>query len=107
MANIPKMDFRGNKFTNEDGTLTEVAQSFFDLLSNVLIKNIGPEALVAPTQSATNINTIVNNVTTGPTGLTTYTCQFGTIIYDSDTNTTLVCLNNGSGVPVFKTITTS
>ncbi len=103
---IPIMDFRGNKFVNEDGTLTDVAQAFFDLLNTVLIKNIGDEGLVSPTQSASDIAIIQNNFTLSPTGLTTYTCDFGTIVYDSTNNKAKVALDDGMGAPIFKEILT-
>lgn len=107
MAQVPIMDFRGSKFVNEDGTLTDVAQSFFDLLTTVLIKNIGQEGIIVPSQSATNITTIQNNMTTNILLSNSYTCQFGTLLYDNTNNFLKVALNNGSNIPIFKTITTS
>lgn len=111
MANIPRMDFRGNKFVNPDGTLTEVAQGFFDLLDTVLTKNIGPEALVAPSQSSTttpnNIATIQNNKIVSNTNQTTYTCQFGTFLFDTATDNLLVAKGSLTGIPIFKTVMTT
>lgn len=103
---IPSMDFRGNKFVNDDGTLSEVAQSFFDLLNTFLIKNFGAEGLVMSSQPTANVGVIQNNVTTGPTGLQTSTCQFGTMLYNQTTNKAMVALNDGAGNPIFKEITT-
>jgi len=105
MSNIPIMDFRGSKFVNPDGSLTDVAQSFFDLLQQILVNNIGTEGLVAPSQTAVGITQIQNNTTSSVTGLISNTCQFGTLLYDSDNNLLKVALNNGSGNPIFKTIT--
>jgi len=103
---IPSMDFRGNKFVNADGTLTDVAQSFFDLMNTVLIKNLGDEGVVVPSEDATNIGIIQNNKTISPTGIETNTCEFGTLIYDSTNNKLKVALNDGSGSPTFKEIVT-
>ena len=106
-SRIPSMDFRGNKFTNEDGTLTELGQQFFDLLHVCLQKIIGSEGLVAPTQPSSNITIIQDNIVVSPTGTETNTCQFGTLIYDSTLNELRVALNNGSGAPIFKQVNTS
>lgn len=107
MAQIPIMDFRGSKFVNEDGTLSDVAQSFFDLLNTVLIKNIGSEGVIAPSQSASNIMIIQNNKTTNVVLNNSYTCQFGTLIYDNTNNKLVVSLDNGSGAPIFKNVLTT
>jgi len=104
---LPNMDFRGQKFVNSDGTLTDTAQGFLDLLHLCLNKIIGMEGLVAPTQSSSNIAVIQNNKTTSPTGTQTNTCQFGTLIYDNVLNELRVALSDGSGLPVFKQVNTS
>lgn len=103
-VSIPSMDFRGNKFTNEDGTLTETAQGFFDLLYKFMVKNLGEEGLVAPTQPTVNKNIIQDNTEFSPTGITTHTCKFGTILYDSDEQAVYIAVDNGSGLPIFKQV---
>jgi hypothetical protein len=103
--NIPTFDFRGNKFVNEDGKLSDVAQAFMDELINALIAGAGQEGLVSPTQNAANIVTIQNNQTTGPTGIISPTCDFGTSLYNSDANSIMFTINDGSGNPIFKTVT--
>ncbi len=108
MAQIPIMDFRGSKFVNEDGTLSDVAQSFFDLLTTVLIKNIGQEGIVSPTQSVSNITIIQDNQEKNIlTVNNVYTCKFGTLIYDSTNNKLVVSLDDGFGVPIFKNVLTT
>lgn len=108
MAQIPIMDFRGSKFVNEDGTLTEVSQSFFDLLTTILIKSIGQEGIVSPTQDSASIALIQDNqVSNVLTGNSSYTCQFGTLIYDSTNNKLIVALDDGFGIPVFKNVLTT
>ena len=102
MANIPIIDFRGKKFTDENGILTDAAQYFFDSLTTALIKNIGQEGLVAPTQTDSNITLIQNNISNNA-----YTCQYGTIIYDSSTNIGKIALNDGTGKPKFYNIESS
>lgn len=112
--NIPTFDFRGSRFVNTDGTLSDVAQAFLDSLLTVLIKNAGNEGLVAPSMSNAspdlNLTKIQNNVIVSPTGIATYTCQFGTLMYDSTPlgpNVLKVALNDGLGKPIFKTILTA
>jgi hypothetical protein len=103
--NIPTFDFRGNKFVNEDGKLTDVAQGFMDELINALIAAIGQEGSQVAQQSADNITTIQNNQIISATGIITNTAQYGTIMYDSTNNTGRFSINNGSNLPIFKTIT--
>lgn len=98
------MDFRAQKVVNEDGTFTDVVQDFFDLLVSVLVKTIGDEGLVSPSQNASDITTIQNGTSIGPTGLPTATCSFGTFIYDQTNNLMKVAINDGSGNPIFKTL---
>ena len=109
-VSIPSMNFRGNKFVNEDGTLTDVAQGFFDTLQKTLISNIGEEGLVAPSQSTTDKLTIQNNIVTSVTNNQTYTCQFGTFLYDYNAKQVFVALDSGigpvMGAPIFKQVVT-
>jgi len=102
---IPNMNFRGNKFVNEDGTLTDVAQGFFDLLNTALNNIVGNEGLVAPSQNNTNIVTIANNNVISQTGNVVYTCKPGTLIWNTD-NTQLIVAFPGTP-PVFKQILTA
>ncbi len=104
---IPSMDFRGNKFVNQDGTLTESAQNFFDLLNTCLMKIMGSEGLVAPSQPTSNISSIQDNQQISQTNVVTYTCQFGTFIYDESANQVKVALNKGDGTPLFKQVLTA
>lgn len=104
---IPTMDFRGQQFVNEDGTLTAVAQSFLDSLLSLMQSNLGQEGLVMPPQKSSDITIIQNNINKSPTEIITYTCNYGTMIYDETNNVGKLALNNGSGVPIFKTIMTS
>lgn len=110
MTIVPTMDFRGSKFVNEDGTLSEVAQSVFDALQTYIVKNLGNEGLVASTQSSDPANNTIlqiqNNTLTSPTGTPYKTCQFGTFLYNSYTGKQMVTVNPGGGVPIFKNILT-
>jgi hypothetical protein len=98
--NIPSLDLGGVQWVDGEGRLTDIAQSFMDLLLQVLTLNAGPEGLVAPSLSAANITVIQNNQDDEGN----YTCQFGTIVYDTDNNQLKVALNNG-GAPLFHVIT--
>jgi hypothetical protein len=97
---LPIIDFRGQRIVNPDGTFSDVGQSFFDSLLLFLIKTIGDEGVVLPPQSTANANIIAGN--TNSQGA--YTCQFGTGIYNPDTNTVEFALNNGRGIPVFQSL---
>ncbi len=85
-----------------------------------LQKNFGNEGLVPPSQPNTPAplplpaptppdNPILkiqnNRVINQTTGQLEYTCQGGTLIYDSTNNQLLVCILDGSGVPTFKVVT--
>lgn len=104
--NVPSMDFRGQKFVDENGVLTPTAQSFFDMLQILMSQNLGNEGLVMPTQSATDITVIQDNTVTNPNGLVTKTCEYGTMIYDETNNLAKVALDDGTGNPIFKQIVT-
>jgi hypothetical protein len=102
--NVPS--FLDSRVIKEDGTWTDEWKTIMQALFQNMQSNLGNEGLVMPMQSAANIATIQNN-TVLVNGNTIYTCSYGTMIYNSSANTAQVALNNGSGVPMFKTITTS
>ena len=86
---------------DENRMRTPTEQVFMDQLIKQLQQNAGPEGLVMPTQDATNITAIQNNQL--PNG--EYTCAYGTMLYNSTANSIMIAIDNGSGVPVFKTVT--
>lgn len=81
--------------------LTSVGKDFFESFIKFFFTNFSNEGLVAPTQTATNLTTIQNN----QNSQSQYTCQYGTILYDSTDNSIRISINNGSGAPIFKTVT--
>jgi hypothetical protein len=85
----------------EDGNPTPTELLFRQQLVQELQTGAGNEGLVAPTQIAADITLIQNN--TDVQG--NFTCQFGTILYNSTANTIQIAINNGSGAPIFKTVT--
>jgi len=97
------------KFVNENGMPTPEVLTFFESLLTLLNSVLGNEGLVLPSQTGANITTIQNNAPqTQGAAAPTYTCQFGTMIYQTDTSGTTavkIAVNNGSGVPIFKTVT--
>lgn len=105
--NIP--NYVDMKVIGEDGHFTPEWKIIMQQLLTTLNRNAGPEGLVAPTQTDANITLIQNNQIQSsiapdmPTFI--YTCQFGTLIYDSDTNELKLCLSN-AGVPQFYTVVT-
>lgn len=70
-------------------------------LMSELSTDASDEGLVMPTQNATNITTIQNNTLSNGAA----TCQFGTGLYNSTANSIMFCINDGSGNPIFKTVT--
>ena len=88
-------------FVDKDGTLSDVGKGFFNQLISELQTNASNEGLVAPTQTAGNLATIVANQNAAGQ----YTCQYGTFLYDVTSNSIRVAMNNGSNAPIFKTVT--
>lgn len=101
VVRVPNL--QSNKITDKDGNATDDELTFRHTLITNLQKLFGNEGCVVPTQSAANITIIQNNTVTNPgTGLSNvYTCQYGTILYDSTNNEIKIALNNGSDMPVF------
>ena len=94
------------KVVDEEGSATQEELTFRHALITGLQTYFGNEGLVAPTQANTTapadyITQIQNNKL--PNGQ--YTCQYGTILYNSTANSVMIAVNNGSGQPVFKTVT--
>lgn len=96
---------------DDNGNATAGESIFRQTLIRSLQQNFGNEGLVAPSQLNTTapndaVMVIQNNqVVNQATGELQYTCQGGTLIYDSTNNNLLVCILDGSGVPTFKKVT--
>jgi len=86
---------------DESGNRTPVEQIFMQQLITQLQQNIGTEGFVVPTLTASQITTIQNNVLLNGQ----FTCQYGTIVYNSTVNSIMIAINNGLNAPVFKTVT--
>lgn len=94
------------QMVDENGNATPSELTFRQTLLTNLQKNFGDEGCVIPIQTTANITTIQNNqAINNETGVLGYTCGYGRFIYNSDTNTIMVSVDNGLGVPVFKTVT--
>lgn len=98
------------KIVDENGVATSSEITFRQVLITSLQKNFGNEGLVAPSQTNAGpsdaVLTIQNNKVLNPgTGQLEYTCQGGTLIYDSTNNNLLVCILDNTGVPTFKIVT--
>jgi len=83
------------------GDIDDNWRQFFDQLINTLQKFAGEEGIVLPPQAASNITIIQNNQLQN----LSYTCNFGTGLYNSTANSIMFAINNGSGAPIFKTAT--
>lgn len=95
---------------NKDGYPTPEELTFREALLTLLNSILGSEGLVMPSQTGVNITTIQNNVMQAPLSSNPiYTCQYGTMIYQTDAVSgavaVKVAVNNGSNIPVFKTVT--
>lgn len=94
------------QITDNNGNPTDDELTFRHTLITNLQKLMGNEGLVAPTQTAANITLIQNNTYPNPaTGAPVKTCQFGTILYNSTDNSIMISIDDGSGNPIFKTVT--
>jgi hypothetical protein len=99
--NIPNLPAY-SPIVDEQRNRTPVEQVFMQQLITELQQNAGPEGLVVPTLSADQIFMIQNNV--NPQN-GQYTTAYGTIVYNSTANSIMIAINNGSGAPIFKTVT--
>lgn len=96
--NIPNFD--NIQFVDKNGFLTDQWKQILTQLFTSLQQNAGNEGLVMPSQTASNIALIQNNLVNGLP-----TCQFGTMIYDTTNNQPKIAVSN-AGLPLFKTIQT-
>ncbi len=95
---------------DKDGNPTDDELTFRQALLSLLQKIAGGEGLVMPAQDEDNIDVIQDNRVPNPvTGSTTvdfsYSCEFGTLIYDTTNNSIRVAVDDGAGAPLFKTVT--
>ena len=98
------------RIVDANGQPTDEEQTFRQALLTLLQSLFGTEGVVMPSQTATNITSIQNNTDTTPgtsPATTVYTCQFGTMIYDSTDNSIRIAIDSGgpTHAPVFKTVT--
>lgn len=103
-GNIRIPNIPSGKVVDENGFASDDEQTFRRVLITSLQNNFGPEGCVVPSQTTAKILTIQNNTYVEPaTGNTIYTCQGGTLIYDTDTNQLKVA-KLVAGVPTFVVI---
>lgn len=102
------------RIVDDNGKPTDDELTFRQALLTLLEQIVGTEGLVMPQQPTTNITTIQNAKSTIPVGNSgavdqTYTCAFGTMIYDTTLGVAKIALEDPlhSGIPVFHEITTS
>lgn len=95
---IPTLPFQ--KMVEEDGNPTPIELMFRQNLVTSLQAYMGDEGMVIPSQTASDILVIQNNVDSNGE----YTCAPGTFIYNTTNDTVMVSVLVG-GIPVFKTVT--
>ncbi len=106
VVRIPNLPM--GQITDGKGFATETEQTWRQSLISSLQNNFGPEGCVIPTQTAANIITIQdNNYLNDATGKIVYTCQYGTMLYNSTANSIMIAISDGGTPPkpVFKTVT--
>lgn len=89
------------RMVDENGIADRDELTFRETLITNLQRLFGNEGCVFPSLSAADITTIQNNVDAQGN----YTCAFGTALYNIDANSIMIAINNGSGAPIFKTVT--
>lgn len=105
------------KMVDENGIATPEEQMFRQALLTLLQTAFNNQGVLVPSQTAADVLKIQNNVVTkqsGSTTLTSYSCQFGTILYSPSTATypalpndfLAVSMNDGTAnqAPLFKHI---
>lgn len=98
IMNIP--DLPVSPITERDGYPTSSENQFRQNLVQSLQSVTSDEGLVPPSQNSATITIIQNGTNTQGQ----FTCQSGTLIYNTDTNQLQVCILV-AGVPTFKTLT--
>jgi hypothetical protein len=94
------------KVVNEQGFASDDEQTFRQTLITSLQANFGNEGCVIPSLSASDITTIQNNSYVDPAnGNTVYTCAYGTLVYNTTANSIMATIDDGTGKPIFKTVT--
>lgn len=103
--NVPNLPV--GQIVDKEGYPTDQMLTFLQNLVSGLQNNIGDQSFVLPTQTSAQITTIQNNVIPDPSNslASLHTCEYGTGFYNSTANTITFCINNGSGLPIFKTVT--
>jgi hypothetical protein len=97
---VPNLPF--GKMVDENGHPVDDELSFRQALVGNLQQLFGNNGVAITQHTAADITIIQNNQNQNGQ----YTCQFGTLIYDTDNNVLKVALDNGGGQPIFKTIVT-
>ncbi len=106
MADIRIPNLPTGAIVDKEGIATDGEATFRRILITSLQNNFGNEGVVVPTQSAADILKIQNNTIYNPaTGMNEFSCQYGTILYNSTANSIMIAINNGADAPIFKTVT--
>ena len=95
------------QIVDETGQPTDDELTFRQTLVTSLQQNFGDEGCVVPSLTQDEITTIQDNTEDNPSDPMSplYTCQFGTIVYNADTNEIQIAIDDGAGAPIFKTVT--
>lgn len=102
VPNLPK-----GKMVDEQGYPSPEEALYRQQNQTFMQDYLGSEGLVAPTQTNADLLVIQNATMANPSDPLTPlpTCRYGTILYDSTNNTMRMAIDDGSGNPVFKTVT--
>lgn len=114
MTHIRIPNLPTGRIVDENGNTSDEEQTFRQTLITSLQDNFGNEGCVVPSQTSANITKIQDHtIIDQATGLTVYTCQFGTLIFNNEPydaitnpqgNSLLVAVDDGTGKPIFKIV---
>jgi len=96
-------NFENVPIIGSGGMWSESWSLIMQQLFSVLQTNFGSEGIVAPTLTAAQITAVQNNQLENGQ----YSCQYGTIVYNSTANSMMMAISDGGSPPkpVFKTVT--
>ncbi len=101
--NIPTLTF--GQITDKEGMPTNSEFTFRQNLMTELQKGVGKFYYALPQVTAAEITMLEAATTTSSVGTVVYTTPFGAAVYNITANTIMFAVDDGTGVPLFKTAT--
>jgi len=101
--NIPNLPF--GAMTDKEGMPNSSELTFRQNLVTELQKNVGKFYFAFPQVTAADITMLEAATVPNPVGGVLYTTPFGAGVYNTTANSIMFSVDNGSGQPLFKTVT--